>query len=323
MKSIAIACQGGGSHTAFTAGALQTLLRHLDRSRYRVMGLSGTSGGAMCATIAWYGLLIGNPEDGARRLEQFWEDIAASSPWDRAVNDVLVWISRWHESLILPELSPYQAPPDGQRRLEETIEKYVPFAQLDSLVASSPLALHVGAVNALSGEFTVFRAHHSDPGLRITAKALLASAAVPRFFRGVHIGKGIYWDGLFSENPPIRSFLSRADSRDTKPDEIWIIQINPETWRREPRTMRDIEDRRNELSGNLSLNQEVAMVEQTNAWLERGWLSAEHFKPVTLRWIPLTLELDYASKLDRDPAMIRRLIEHGRKEAAAFIAALP
>jgi len=56
-KAIVIACQGGGSHTAFTGGVLQTLLSALDRSRYRIAGLSGTSGGALCAAIAWFGLL--------------------------------------------------------------------------------------------------------------------------------------------------------------------------------------------------------------------------------------------------------------------------
>ena len=42
--NVAIACQGGGSHTAFTAGVLQTLLPELADSDYRLVGLSGTSG---------------------------------------------------------------------------------------------------------------------------------------------------------------------------------------------------------------------------------------------------------------------------------------
>jgi NTE family protein len=39
-KRTAIACQGGGSHTAFTAGALKRLLRD---DRYEVVALSDTS----------------------------------------------------------------------------------------------------------------------------------------------------------------------------------------------------------------------------------------------------------------------------------------
>jgi NTE family protein len=48
-KRIAIACQGGGSHTAFTAGALKRLVSD---ERYEFVALSGTSGGAVCALLA-------------------------------------------------------------------------------------------------------------------------------------------------------------------------------------------------------------------------------------------------------------------------------
>ena len=51
---VAIACQGGGSHTAFTAGVLKRLL---SEERYEVVALSGASGGATCAFLAWYALV--------------------------------------------------------------------------------------------------------------------------------------------------------------------------------------------------------------------------------------------------------------------------
>ena len=43
---IVIACQGGGSYTAFSAGALGWLLRDLPKE-CQLVGLSGTSGGAV------------------------------------------------------------------------------------------------------------------------------------------------------------------------------------------------------------------------------------------------------------------------------------
>ena len=55
-KRVAIACQGGGSHSAFTAGALKRLLTE-ERNRYEIVALSGTSGGAICALLVWYALL--------------------------------------------------------------------------------------------------------------------------------------------------------------------------------------------------------------------------------------------------------------------------
>lgn len=46
-----------------------------------------------------------------------------------------------------------------------------------------------------------------------------------------------------------------------KPDELWVVQINPQTREGEPTTLLEIADRRNELAGNLSLNQELRFVE--------------------------------------------------------------
>ncbi|HET8789464.1 MAG TPA: patatin-like phospholipase family protein, partial [Actinomycetes bacterium] len=54
---VAIACQGGGSHTAFTAGVLKRLLGAKELAGVEVVGLSGTSGGAVCALLAWSALL--------------------------------------------------------------------------------------------------------------------------------------------------------------------------------------------------------------------------------------------------------------------------
>ena len=49
-RRVAIACQGGGSHAAFAAGVLQRLLGPELRGRFRLLGLSGTSGGAIVRT---------------------------------------------------------------------------------------------------------------------------------------------------------------------------------------------------------------------------------------------------------------------------------
>lgn len=177
----------------------------------------------------------------------------------------------------------------------------------------------IGTVEVLSGKFTVFNSHHGDQEKRITPEALLASAAIPELFRAVHVGKGIYWDGLFSENPPVRGFLAGQQRADAKPDEIWVIQINPEKRKTEPKLNSDITDRRNELAGNLSLNQELFFVKQTNDWLAKGWLVAEHFKHVEVRHIPFSLELDYPSKLDRSPAFINNLLAEGRRSGAEHL----
>ena len=71
---VAVACQGGGSHTAFTAGVLTGLLRDLPEE-YEITALSGTSGGAMCAALAWDGLRRGDVEGAVNRLGGFWDSM--------------------------------------------------------------------------------------------------------------------------------------------------------------------------------------------------------------------------------------------------------
>ncbi|MDP3539628.1 MAG: patatin-like phospholipase family protein [Azonexus sp.] len=322
VKTIAIACQGGGSHTAFSAGVLQAILRNLDPARYRIQGLSGTSGGALCAAIAWYGLLQGKPEHGAEMLESFWQEMSSRELPDAISNHFLVWLQRGSAYLALPEVSPYHLPNTGQDYLASILKRHIGFARLPHLITATSPRLLVGAVEVLSGKFTVFNSHHRELEKRITPEALLASAAIPELFRAVPIGKGIYWDGLFSENPPVRSFLAGSQGKDAKPDEIWVIQINPDQRTTEPTLNSDITDRRNELAGNLSLKQELFFVDQTNQWIAKGWLNAEHFKHVEVRHIPLRLELDYPSKLDRRPSFIESLLTEGRREGLAFLKGL-
>lgn len=118
MKNIVIACQGGGSLTAFTAGVLKTLLRKLDPAHYNIMGLSGTSGGAICALIAWYGLLIDDREKGAQILQEFWDENSAINPLDAWENSLMVFASWLAGVETMPEISPYLVPEIGKRHVD-------------------------------------------------------------------------------------------------------------------------------------------------------------------------------------------------------------
>src|SRR6516165_4147070 len=80
QRRVVIACQGGGSHTAFTAGVLKRLLGAKELTGYQVSGLSGTSGGAVCALLAWYALLDGDPVRAGLLLDRFWADNSARRP---------------------------------------------------------------------------------------------------------------------------------------------------------------------------------------------------------------------------------------------------
>ena len=182
--------------------------------------------------------------------------------------------------------------------------------------SDAPL-LRLGAVEVLSGQFKTFTSSADE----ISVDAVLASAAIPTLFRSVQVGSGVYWDGLFSQNPPVTQLISSL------PDEIWVVQINPTRIEREPKTVSEIANRRNELAGNLSLYQELGFIEHLDHFLETGAVSAGAAQPVTVR----VLEMDrpasstrwgYASKLNRDPDFITELIDLGVAQTETFLTAL-
>jgi NTE family protein len=187
--------------------------------------------------------------------------------------------------------------------------------QVDRL-ARHPLLL-IGAVDVLSGRFRAFHSRRD----RITADMILASSAIPTAFPTVHTDGGSYWDGLFSQNPPVRELL------ETQPDELWVIQINPTTRDHEPRSVLAIADRRNELAGNLSLYQELHVIEKIDQLLADGLLISGKYKQVTVRVIelarpPSSRWLGPVSKVNRDARFLRGLMGQGERQADAFLTAL-
>src|SRR5215217_1191099 len=320
-SKVAIACQGGGSHTAFTAGVLKRLLRAEGLKGHEVVGLSGTSGGAVCALLAWHHLLRGDGRGAAEALDAFWRENSATAPHEQIVNSWILWASNLQNVVTMPAVSPYAnyLSISALEEFKRMLKRRVDFAEVEVQPQGTYPVLLVGAVDVLSGEFRAFNSRRDS----ITPETILASAAIPTLFRSVRPGEGgTYWDGLFSQNPPVRELT------DEGPDEIWVVQINPKELETEPRTVLEIADRRNELSGNLSLYQELHSIEKIDQLLEEGLLSPDgRYKQIVVRVIELSRSrfsqsLGTASKLNRDPRFIEDLMSHGEDRAEEFLAAL-
>ena len=315
---VAIACQGGGSHTAFTAGVLTRLFATDALHDVEVVGLSGTSGGAVCALLTWTALVDGAPEEVGPRLERFWTDNSAVTPWQRMVNSWVLGANALQSLGAAPTVSPYDAPTLALDRFRAMLAEQVDFDAVEPDPKGGLPMLLIGAVDVLSGDFRSFNSRRD----RITPDTVLASAAIPNLFPAVRSEGGTYWDGLFSQNPPVRELL------DTEPDEIWVIQINPKEAPAEPRTVVEIADRRNELAGNLSLYQELHFIEEIDRLLDAGLLTpGGKYKHVVVRVIELSRSRSSrlwgpASKLDRHPAFLRELMDQGAAQATEFLDAL-
>jgi NTE family protein len=329
-KRIAIGCQGGGVHTAFTAGALK---RVLGAQRHEIVALSGVSGGAICAFFAWYALLENDKERSAAKaaelLDSYWTDNSASDLYARYLNDWTVWTSRLQGRTALLEVSPYDTNLSSQIRdqLRRTLERQpVDYRSLDERVGPSSPVLLVSAIDIISGMAENFDSRSGG----IDIDALLASTAVPPVFRAAHVKGGVYWDALFCQNPPIRE-LGRL-----KPDEIWVIKITPDSRGDEPKTVGDIMDKRNELSGNVALHEDLYMLEKINELVEelgeeengegkrlRLPGSGKEYRHIEVRIIEMSDEihqkLDFASKADRNPLFVRELMYYGEERTEEFL----
>jgi len=298
---VAIACQGGGSHTAFTAGVLQGALTNLPAD-VEVAALSGTSGGAICAALAWEALVRGEPRRAIHSLQKFWDSMGATDPWDQIANHSLMNLMAMRDLMVLPEISPYQLPTWGAERFRTILHQFFDFDELRELARrpGAPI-LRIGAVEVLSGHFEMFS------GEEICAECLLASAAIPELFQAVAVpGRGVYWDGLFSQNPPIHHLI------DHQIDELWLVQINPSTCARVPTETHEILNRRNALAGNLSMEQELLFIEMLNRGIARGRITDPDLRPMRVSRISMDRELNYRSKLDRRPEHLDELREFGR-----------
>lgn len=388
IKRVAIACQGGGAHAAFTWGVLQAVLERKKAwdaeespggRTFDIIAISGTSAGALCALAAWYGLApnaadpaCGTIDKAIERLDFLWSTFAAETPAEIAHNAAAyAAFAAKEQGVPVPFVNPYGFVDDAvllSLSLAGARPEYLEWPAL--LNACCPdfgtvrweairVRLLAGAIEVLSGNFEVF---DTDKALEIrglkppkgdaadTVKrwrmrrplvldGIAASGTLPELLKAQRIADmtfptgtageiitrdGFYWDGLYSQNPPVRDFLDPPVAAE-KPDEIWVIRINPQEQVHEPDDAASIRDRQNELAGNISLNQELDHILDINAWLNRiqGDAVTETHKPVTLRTIKMTpqtaADLRASDKFNRSRPRLTALREEGLAVAAQWL----
>jgi len=174
--------------------------------------------------------------------------------------------------------------------------------------------LRVGATNILEGYTKPIVVE--DYGPHDLHRILLASASIPPLFPATVLHGAYFWDGLYSHNPPIDCLTN------PKPlaDEIWVIQINPDSRLTPPKNAAELVDRRNELMGNLSLAAELYHIDAMNWLIEKSpaALKTAGYKKIMLRVVQLREDLDLASKYDRSRSQIEFLMNAGERSAHEF-----
>jgi NTE family protein len=308
-----LALQGGGSHGAFTWGVLDRLL---EEPWLGIDGISGTSAGAMNATVLVDGHAKGGAQGARAALENFWRrvsDGARFSPFRRGPLDV--FLGRWTldssplyvaMDLMSRVLSPYDVNPMGKNPLRAILAELVNFERL----AQAPIKLFITATNVRTGRGHVFR---NDA---ITPDVLLASACLPTMFQAIEIDGEPYWDGGYSGNPTITPLIRECKSRDTI-----LVQINPVERGGSPRSASDILNRLNEVSFNAVLLKELRMMALLRQVANPGDSEGAQWAGMRIHRVAseMLTELGASSKLNAEWEFFSLLHDEGRRSAQVFL----
>jgi NTE family protein len=310
-RKIALALQGGGSHGAFTWGVLD---RILDDPTLEIVGITGTSAGAMNSVVLADGLLRGGPEGGRRRLREFWDAIGKMPGFGtpfwflpgeyqshvhlEQTPAYLAW------DTVSRNLSPYDLNPMHLNPLREPLTGLVDFERLR---AEKNLTVMVCATNALTSRRRVFT--NRD----ISVDAVLASACLPQLFPAVMIDGQPYWDGGFTGNPAMFALFPFLPDVD-----VIIVRIDPIIRRDPPRSVREIHDRVTEVSFNSTFWLEATTIGVFLKMAEMGLIDRKRFGRFHFHCIEASSnfeEIPASTKLNNSPAFLEYLFDLGRKNA--------
>ena len=320
---INLALQGGGAHGAFTWGVLDKLL---EEDVFEIAAISGTSAGALNGAAVKAGFVHGRGAVQAARenLDWLWEQVGALNdptllPWLTAFSPALVSKSIEYSLpfAISDSLSRMISPYDSGAFYKNALENIVSRFHYDAVCASQGPELHICATNVRSGKIRVFTGDELGPD------PILASACLPTLFRAVEIydpkseRMEAYWDGGYTGNPALFPLF-----RSHLPQDVVIVNINPQHREELPMTARDIQNRINEISFNSSLLRELRAIHYVKELLADGAIAPRSKKDVFVHMIAdddLMTKLSVATKLVPNASVLAQLKQAGRRAADTFI----
>lgn len=319
-KSVTLALQGGGSHGAFTWGALDRLL---EDPRIDIEGISGASAGAMNAVVMSYGLAIGG-RDGARQaLADFWGSVSTKDLYSflrpDGYGDIGI-TSHATSSALLKHMysvtkmfSPYQLNPFDLNPLRDILAKQLDFERLR---LEGKVKLFIAATQVNTGRLRIFRNEE------LTQDVVLASACLPSMHHAVEIDGEAYWDGGLTANPPIFPLLHLCASPD-----IVAVLLHPFRRPQTPTSIDEIGQRLSEISFSSTFFTELgglALAKRENeADSEARGKLHRRLKELQIHVIDadeMMSQLSVASKLNTKASFIHALRDAGRHRAEHWLA---
>jgi NTE family protein len=310
-RKVALALQGGGSHGAFTSGVLDRLL---DDTRIAIVGVTGTSAGAMNGAVLVDGLVRGGPEQARAELRRYWEGVGAMPGFgsffsnmsgEEAARTPLESIPAYVEA-VKKNLSPYDLPASNDNPMRRLLTELIDF---DRLRSQREIQLTVCATNARTARRRVF----TDQD--VSVEALLASACLPQLFRAVEIDGEPYWDGALTGNPALGPLLTKIQDCD-----LIIVRVDPVNRPEAPHSLRDIYSRTVEISHNSTFWLEMGAIAVVLRFVDEGRSPFRRMRFHIIEASPIMEKFPMSSKLNNYPPLLEYLFNLGRQTCDAWIA---
>jgi NTE family protein len=314
-RQINLALQGGGAHGAFTWGVLDRLLEEKD---LEIVGVSGTSAGAVNGACLVYGIIRGGNETARDVLYEFWRKNSASqcfsilqptfldkltSRGNIECNPFYLWFS-----ILSNYLSPYQWNPLKINPLRDLLLEMIDF---EAIQKEENCQLFLTATNVRTSKVKIFS------NREITADAVCASACLPRVFQAVDIDGELYWDGGYIGNPAIFPLFQNTQCLD-----LLLIQIDSINYDKVPTQITEIMDRATDISFNSSLMREMRAIYFVTKIIESGYDDNGRLIKTNMHYIgtgDLMNQYNSSSKLNVDWDWLTFLRDTGRDKAEHWI----
>ena len=315
-KKVAIALQGGGAHGSFAWGVLHRLL---ENENIEILGVSGTSAGAMNSAAVIQGLTKGGNKEAIKTLNDYWEAMAkvskaASSPYAPTLFDKAC---KYHNlerspSYFMMEymqffLSPYEFNPLNKNPFLDFISDFFDF----EAVRNSNLGLYLATTEVQTGKIKIWDNKKFSPDV------LMASACLPFLYQAVEIEGKYYWDGGYIANPAIYPLMDGCDTSD-----IVIVQLRRLKCDNVPKTRGEITDRLKEVTFNGCLVREMRAIYLITKLIDKGIIkegTMRRYNTHIIRNEDSFDGLNMSSALNTDIEYLRMLHDEGYKTADKWL----
>ena len=315
QKIVNLALQGGGTHGAFTWGALDRLL---EDERLTFEGITASSAGAVNAVVLADGLAAGGREGAKNALRLFWQKLSAGASRGLFQPSWLDKLSPTHgldhsPGYVFMEAlayfaSPYQLNPLNINPLKQLLKELVDFERVRGQQA---VKLFLCATNVRTAKVKVFTCKE------VSADHVLASTCLPLLMQAVEIDGEYYWDGGYAGNPAIFPLVFECEAPD-----IVLVHLTPAERPEIPTSSPAIMNRMQEISFNTALIREMRAVALRNKRIDDGIMAEP--KRVLVHVIEgedLIREFVPSSRLNGDWEFLTYLFDKGRERADNWLKA--